>query len=78
MSNTNKSSYALCKLDNHAVVPYHAACQVGRRPYNHHFQYIGDGIVFAVAGIRQLGNYDPVRLSFFKLKARKKYVGKRW
>ena len=60
----NRKNYATCRLDhNKKIVPYHAACQPGRRPYDPvQFTYIGDGVVFSVGGKLQSGS---TRLSFF-------------
>lgn len=57
----------LCVLDNnHQIVQYHAAAELGRRPYfKQVFQYIGDGQIHSVDGIMQTGN---TRLSFFVLR----------
>ena len=53
-----------CLLDNnHQVIDYDAACQIGSFPYDHQFQYIGDGVVFSVDSIQQ---NSSTRLSFYK------------
>lgn len=60
-------SLPTCLLDGAAKqCHYHAASPLGTRPYDDCiFDYIGDGVVNYVGGVKQPGT---VRLSFFRLK----------
>lgn len=59
-----KFSKAVCRLDCGTIAGYDAAANIGERPYNDKFEYMGDGVVYAIQGKRQPGN---TRMSFFKL-----------
>ena len=47
-----KNPYAMCKLDNGRIVPYSVAADIGGGQSYHAdaFQYIGEGVIWAIGG----------------------------